>query len=65
VDLVEALPIGSREHLRHLRTAGAEEAPWVDLADEAQTAVTALLRARLLQELGGRLRSYDVLWRTV
>ena len=28
-------------------------------------AVTALLRSRLLQELGGGLRSYDVLWRTV
>jgi len=65
VDPVEALPAGSREHLRRLRTEGAEGAPWIDSADEAQTAVTALLRARLLQELGGGLRSYEVLWRTV
>jgi hypothetical protein len=65
VDPAEALPAGSREHLRRLRTGGAEAAPVVDPADEAQTAITALLRARLLQELGGGLKSYDVLWRTV
>jgi hypothetical protein len=62
---VEALPPGSREYLRQLRTGGAETAPRVDAAAEAQTAITALLRARLLQELGGSLRSYDVLWRTL
>lgn len=65
VDPVEALPRGSREHLRRLRTGGADAAPRVDPADEALVAVTALLRARLLQELGGGLRSYDVLWRTL
>ena len=63
-DPQEALPPGCREHLRRLRTCGAEAAPRVDPADEAQAAITALLRARLLQELGG-LRSYDVLWRTL
>lgn len=65
VDPSEALPPGAREHLRRLRTAAAEEAPRVDPADEAQGAVTALLRQRLLQELGGSLRSYEVLWRLV
>ncbi|HJV48132.1 MAG TPA: DNA repair protein RecO [Geothrix sp.] len=65
VDPAEALPPGSREYLRRLRTGGAEVAPRLDLADEAQVAVTALLRTRLLQELGGGLKSYDVLWRTV
>jgi hypothetical protein len=65
VDPVEALPAGSREHLRLLRRNGADAAPRVDPADAAQQAVTALLRARLLQELGGGLRSYDVLWRSV
>jgi hypothetical protein len=62
---MESLPAGSREHLRNLRLRGAEASPRVDPADEAQQAVTALLRARLLQELGGGLRSYDVLWRSV
>ncbi|HEX7552990.1 MAG TPA: DNA repair protein RecO [Geothrix sp.] len=65
VDPQEALPPGSREHLRRLRTGGGDTAPRVDPADTAQAAVTALLRARLLQELGGGLRSYDVLWRTL
>ena len=65
VDPVEALPPGSREHLRRLRTSGAEATPRPDPADEAQAAITVLLRARLLQEMGGGLRSYDVLWRTV
>ena len=65
VDPLEALPPGTRDHLRRLRTGGAEVAPRVDPADAAQTAVTGILRARLLQELGGGLRSYDVLWRSV
>jgi len=65
VDPVEALPPGSREHLRRLRTGSAEAAPEPDPANEAQAAITSLLRARLLQELGGGLRSYEVLWRTV
>jgi DNA repair protein RecO len=65
VDPVEALPPGSREYLRQLRTGGADTAPRMDAAHEAQTALTALLRARLLQELGGSLRSYEVLWRTL
>jgi hypothetical protein len=65
VDPAEALPPGAREYLRRLRTSGAETAPRLDPGDEGQAAVTALLRARLLQELGGGLRSYDVLWRTI
>jgi len=65
MDPGESLPPGSREHLRRLRTVGAELAPRQDPADEAQRAITSLLRARLLQELGGSLRSYDVLWRTI
>jgi recombinational DNA repair protein (RecF pathway) len=65
VDSAEALPPGSREHLRLLRVGGAETAPPSDPANEAQAAVTALLRDRLLRELGGGLRSYDVLWRTL
>ena len=65
VDPAEALPAGARDHLRRLRTEGAEAAPTLDPADEAQQAITALLRNRLLQELGGALKSYDVLWRTV
>ena len=65
VDPTEALPPGSREYLRRLRSGGAEVAPRGDPADDAQRAITALLRARLLQELGGSLRSYEVLWRTV
>ncbi|WLT32668.1 DNA repair protein RecO [Geothrix sp. PMB-07] len=65
VDPGEALPPGTREYLRGLRSGGADVAPRVNPVDEAQTAITALLRARLLQELGGGLRSYDVLWRTV
>jgi len=64
-DPSEALPPGSREHLRRLRTEGAESAPRLDPGNAAQGAITALLRARLLQELGGSLRSYDVLWRTL
>jgi len=65
VDPAEALPPGVREYLRRLRTSSAEEAPPPDPANEAQRAVTALLRQRLLQELGGSLRSYEVLWRMV
>ena len=65
MDPREALPPGSREHLRRLRTEGADAAPRVDSEDRAQQAITALLRARLLQELGGTLRSYEVLWRTL
>lgn len=65
VDPGEGLPPGSREYLRRLRAGGAETAPRMEAADEAQAAVMALLRARLLQELGGGLRSYDVLWRTL
>ena len=65
VDPHESLPAGSREHLRRLRSGGAEVAPVMDPLNQAQVAITALLRARLLQELGGSLRSYEVLWRTV
>lgn len=65
VDPAEALPAGSREHLRRLRAGSAEVAPRVEPSDQAQAAVTALLRTRLLHELGGGLRSYEVLWRTL
>jgi len=61
VDPEEALPPGTREHLRLLRTLPADEAPDPDL-DEAARAVTRLLRGRLKREMGG-LRSYDVLER--
>ena len=65
VDPAEALPEGVRQHLNRLRTARADQAPRVEPRAAAQCAVTALLRERLLQELGGSLKSYDVLWRTV
>lgn len=61
VDPAEALPPGTREHLRRLRTASAEEAP-DPAVDEAASTVTRLLRERLLRELGGA-RSYEVLQR--
>jgi recombinational DNA repair protein (RecF pathway) len=62
VDPAEALPPGVREHLKALRTATAAETP-DPAASEAARAVTTLLRNRLLRELGGSLRSYDVLLR--
>lgn len=62
VDRGEGLPPGAREHLRALRTAPAGEAPDPD-AGPAARAVTQLLRDRLLRELGGALKSYDVLLR--
>jgi DNA repair protein RecO len=65
VDPAEALPPGSRDYLRGLRAGGAEAAPRVCAENEAQAAVTDLLRQRLLEELGGGLGSYQVLWRTV
>jgi len=61
VDPREALPAGTREHLRALRTAPAEEAP-DPAGSEAARSVTLLLRDRLRRELGG-LKSYDVLAR--
>lgn len=62
VDPAEALPPGAREHLRALRTRPVEEAPDPE-GDEAARAVTGLLRDRLLREMGGRLKSYEVLLR--
>jgi len=59
VDPREAFPPGTREHLRLLRTAPADEAPDPD-ATPAARAVTLTLRDRLKRELNG-LRSYDVL----
>lgn len=64
VDPHEALPPGAREHLRALRTASAEAAP-DPTGSEAAHAVTQLLRDRLLKELGGSLKSYEVLFRLV
>jgi DNA repair protein RecO len=55
----EALPPGTRDHLRALRTATAEDAP-DPAGSEAARAVTVLLRDRLRRELGG-LRSYEVM----
>ena len=62
VDPAEALPSGAREHLRELRTRGASEAPDPE-GSEAARAVTQVLRNSLIRELGGSLRSYDVLHR--
>jgi len=64
VDPHEALPAGSLEHLRHLRTRPVDEAPEVQ-QDPAARAVTHLLRHRLLRELGGNLKSYSVLFQMV
>jgi DNA repair protein RecO len=55
----EALPPGTREHLRLLRTLPADEAPDPAGSDAAR-AVTHLLRDRLRREMGG-LKSYLVL----
>jgi len=62
VDPQEALPPGTREYLRLLRTAPAEEAP-DPTSSEAARVVTELLRSRLIRELGGKVGSYDVLHR--
>jgi len=59
VDPREALPPGTRDYLKLLRTLPAEQAPDPG-ASEAARAVTLLLRARLRRELGG-LKSYEVL----
>nr|WP_320133548.1 DNA repair protein RecO [uncultured Holophaga sp.] len=64
VDPIEALPPGCREHLRELRTLPADECPDPQ-GSEAARAVTRLLRERLHRELGGRLRSYEVLERLI
>lgn len=65
VDPSEALPQGARDHLKRLRTASAEAILTLDPGDEAQVAVTALLRNRLMAELGGQPKSYEVLFRTL
>ncbi len=65
LDPGEALPQGCREHLRLLRTLGAEAAPVAAPSNPAQQALTGLLRERLVRELGGNLRSYEVLWRSL
>jgi len=59
VDPREALPEGTRAHLRLLRTVPVEEAPDPE-GTEAARAVTLILRDRLKRELGG-LKSYEVL----
>lgn len=64
VDPHEALPPGTLEHLRHLRTRPVEEAPEVTRSEAARV-TTHLLRHRLLQELGGSLKSYHVLFQMV
>ena len=56
----DALPAGVKEHLARLRASTAEAAPGLDT--EAARAVSSLLRARLLKELGD-LGSYRVLHR--
>lgn len=61
VDPSEALPPGAKEYLRQLRTLPVEEAP-DPRSSEAGQAITALLRERLLREVGAD-RSYDVLCR--
>jgi DNA repair protein RecO (recombination protein O) len=61
VDPSEALPPGTREHLARLRTVSVEEAP-DPAVPGAPAAVTAILRGRLMGELGNP-RSYDVLHR--
>ncbi len=63
VDPSEALPPGTKDYLRLLRTLPADEAPDPD-GNEAACVITSLLRARLLRELGGA-RSYEVLFRMV
>lgn len=65
MDPREALPPGVRDHLRKLRTLSAGEAPALALDDAAQAAVTALLRNRLMAELGGMPKSYEVLFKTL
>jgi DNA repair protein RecO len=65
VDPSESLPPGTRDYLKRLRTASAEEAPAWDPRDEAQGAVTSLLRNRVMAELGGSPKSYEVLFRTL
>ena len=65
VDRSESFPSGMREYLKRLRTASAEEAPAWDPQDEAQAAVTSLLRNRVMSELGGLPKSYEVLFRTL
>ncbi|MCE1230200.1 MAG: DNA repair protein RecO [Firmicutes bacterium] len=62
MDPEEAFPPGVREHLKALRLASAEAAPDAEGTEAART-VTQLLRQRLLDELGGRLGSYEVLHR--
>ncbi len=64
-DPAEALPNGAREHLKRLRSASGDAIPRMDPRDEAQMAVTALLRNRLMAELGGNPKSYEVLFRTL
>jgi DNA repair protein RecO len=61
VDPLEALPPGTREYLKLLRTLPAAEAPDPG-ASEAARVVTRLLRDRLRRELG-EPRSYAVLER--
>lgn len=57
----DAFPSGAREHLRLLRSSGAEAAPGPD-GTPAAHAVTERLRHKLLKELGGKLSSYEVLF---
>jgi DNA repair protein RecO (recombination protein O) len=55
------LPVGTKEYLQKIRAAKAEEMPDSNESD-ASRAVTKLLRARLINEIG-RLKSYEVLFR--
>jgi len=62
VDPMESFPAGTREYLRELRTRSVDECP-DPAGSEAARAVTRLLRDRLQRELGGHLRSYQVMER--
>ena len=63
IDPAKALPAGVREHLRTLRTCSSEDAP--EPKSLAARTCTELLRGRLMKELGGGLRSYEVMQRMV
>ncbi|MCL1894669.1 MAG: DNA repair protein RecO [Holophagaceae bacterium] len=62
-DHSESLPEGAKGHLQQLRNSKAEDAPEPN-SSPASIAITHLLRARLLEEIG-HIRSYEVLFKLV